>query len=162
MLFRSLRVLSNLLGLPGFEQETVEEVRAEALGDAALIAARLDNTTRVTIGVPALGTPGYERIADVPLYATDAIVRRAACLQATADAAAPVVGVPSVLWQQLGLAPGARVTVKQGAASATLPAREDATLAPNAVRIAAGHPSTATLGAMFGALTVEAAKGAAR
>ena len=160
--WKVLRVLGNLLGLPGFEQESVEEVRAEALGDAALIAARLDNTTRVTIGVPALGTPGYERIADVPLYATDAIVRRAACLQATADAAAPVVGVPSVLWQHLRLAPGARVTVKQGAASATLPAREDATLAPNAVRIAAGHPSTATLGAMFGALTVEAAKGAAR
>jgi NADH-quinone oxidoreductase subunit G len=44
--------------------------------------------------------------------------------------------------------------VTQGAASATLPAREDASLAPNAVRVAAGHPSTAGLGPMFGALGV--------
>ena len=34
-----------------------------------------------------------------------------------------------------------------------LPAREDATLADGAVRIAAGHPDTAALGAMFGAVT---------
>ena len=45
----------------------------------------------------------------------------------------------------------------QGAASATLPAREDASLAANAVRIAAGHASTAALGAMFGPITVEKA-----
>ena len=37
-----------------------------------------------------------------------------------------------------------------------LPAREDPGLAPNAVRIAAGHPSTVGLGAMFGAITLEA------
>jgi NADH-quinone oxidoreductase subunit G len=36
-----------------------------------------------------------------------------------------------------------------------LPAREDATLAAGAVRIAAGHPSTAALGAMFGSVTIE-------
>ena len=49
------------------------------------------------------------------------------------------------------------VRVSQGAASATLPVREDASLAANAVRIAAGHASTATLGAMFGPVTVERA-----
>jgi len=36
-----------------------------------------------------------------------------------------------------------------------LPAREDPTLAADTVRIAAGHPATAELGAMFGGLTVE-------
>ena len=85
-------------------------------------------------------------------------MRRAPSLQATADAAAPVVGVPSLLWRQLGLATGAKVVVRQGAAaSATLPAREDASLAPNVLRIAAGHRSTATLGPMFGTVTVERA-----
>lgn len=149
--WKVLRVLGNLLGLTGFEQETVEEVRAEALGND--VAARLDNTASAAIGVPAAGGGALERIADVPIYATDPVLRRAPSLQATADAASPVVGLPSALWQQLG----ARVVVKQGAASATLPAREDATLAPNAVRIAAGHPATAALGAMFGALTIERA-----
>ena len=37
---------------------------------------------------------------------------------------------------------------------AVLPAREDTTLAANTVRIAAGHASTATLGAMFGPIHV--------
>ena len=32
--WKVLRVLGNLLGLPGFEYETSEEVRDEALGDA--------------------------------------------------------------------------------------------------------------------------------
>jgi NADH-quinone oxidoreductase subunit G len=41
--------------------------------------------------------------------------------------------------------------------AAVLPAREDTTLAPTAVRIAAGHASTAALGPMFGAVTVEKA-----
>ena len=76
----------------------------------------------------------------------------------TADAAPPTVGVPSALWRQLGLAAGDKVVVRQGAgASAMLPAREDSSLAPNALRIAAGHRSTATLGPMFGAVTVERA-----
>ncbi len=156
--WKVLRVLGNLLGLPGFEQETVEEVRAEALGDVASLASRLDNTAAAAIGVPAVAATGLERIADVPIYATDPIVRRAPSLQATADAAAPTVGVPSALWRQLGLAAGDKVVVRQGAgASATLPAREDSSLAPNALRIAAGHRSTATLGPMFGAVTVERA-----
>ncbi len=144
--WKVLRVLGNLLGLQGFEQETVEEVRAEALGND--IAARLDNSASAAIAVPAAANAGLERIADLPIYATDPIVRRAPSLQATADAAAPVVGLPSALWQQLG----AKVTVKQGTTSVTLSAREDATLAPNAVRLAA------PLGAaMFGALSVERA-----
>jgi NADH-quinone oxidoreductase subunit G len=34
-------------------------------------------------------------------------------------------------------------------------AREDSTLSPTAVRVAAGHAHTAALGAMFGPITVE-------
>ncbi|MDE2275594.1 MAG: NADH-quinone oxidoreductase subunit G, partial [Burkholderiales bacterium] len=82
---------------------------------------------------------------------------RAAALQLTADARAPVAGLPTTVWRQLGLAEGAQVRVSQDGASVLLPAREDASLAPTAVRIAAGHPSTAALGAMFGAITVEKA-----
>jgi hypothetical protein len=53
---------------------------------------------------------------------------------------------------------GDAVRVNQGRASVTLPAREDATLAANVVRIAAGHASTAALGAMFGRVQVERAE----
>jgi NADH-quinone oxidoreductase subunit G len=38
-----------------------------------------------------------------------------------------------------------------------LPARRDASLAANTVRVPAGHPHTAALGAMFGPIAVERA-----
>ncbi len=154
--WKVLRVLGNMLDIAGFDFETSEDVRAQALGDAAGIAARLDNTTTAA-ATSAAAAVALERIADVPIYATDSLVRRATSLQLTADARAPAVWLPSALWQQLGLAGGARVTVRQGHASVVLPARLDATLAPTAVRVPAGHPDTAALGAMFGAVTVERA-----
>ena len=96
-------------------------------------------------------------MADVPIYASDALVRRAISLQLTADARGPLVGLPSALWQQLGLQAGAKVRVTQGEGSAVLAACEDSTLAAGTVRIAAGHQNTAALGAMFGSVQVERA-----
>ena len=154
--WKVLRVLGNLLGLKGFDFETSEEVRAEALGDVSQLAARLNNGSAATV-TSASAPNGLERIADVPIYAADSLVRRAGSLQTTADASAPVVGVPASLWGQLGLSDGAKVRVSQGAAQALLPARLDTTLAANAVRVCAGHADTAMLGAMFGAISVEKA-----
>lgn len=154
--WKVLRVLGNLLGLPGFEQASAEEVRAEALGDTAAIAARLDNAAVVAPSAPA-AAGGTERVADVPIYCTDMLVRRAPSLQLTADARPPVAGLPTALWQQLGLQPGAKVLVSQGSGAVLMPAREDATLAPNAVRVSAGHPTLTALGPMFGPVTVEKA-----
>jgi NADH-quinone oxidoreductase subunit G len=150
--WKVLRVLGNLLGLPGFAQETVDEVRAEAIGgDAAAIAARLDNTASASIATPAprMSDQRLERLADVPIYAVDSIVRRSPPLQATADAAPPVVGLPSALWREYG---GERVVVKQGAVSLTLAAREEPLLAARTVRLPAPLG-----GAMFGAVTLEKA-----
>jgi NADH-quinone oxidoreductase subunit G len=152
--WKVLRVLGNMLGLKGFDFETSEEVRAEALGDVGTIATRLSNQSHAATAAPAAGH-GLERLADVPIYATDSLVRRATSLQLTADARAPMASLPQALWAQLGLAPGDTVRVSQGAAQAVLPARLDATLAANTVRVPAGHADTATLGAMFGAISVE-------
>ena len=152
--WKVLRVLGNLLGLPGFDCETSEDVRAEALGDLAALAGRLDNRSSAPITLPA-AVDGLQRLADVPIYATDALVRRGNALQMTADARAPMAGLPSALWQQLGLAAGDKVRVSQGAASAVLPARAEPSLAANTVRVSAGHADTAMLGAMFGAISVE-------
>ena len=159
--WKVLRVLGNLLNLPGFDFETAEDVRAEALGDVDALPQRLDNSTTATIAARAATQPPAElqRIADIPIYATDAMVRRATSLQLTADARGePVVGIPPALWKQLGLQPGGRVLVAQGEGAVVLPAREDAALAPDVVRVAAGLRMTAGLGPMFGDITVEAVK----
>ena len=159
--WKVLRVLGNLLGLEGFTFESPDEVRDEALGSADAIPSRLDNRVGSSANQarPAGdGAPGaLERIADVPIYATDSIVRRAPSLQLTADARPPVAHLSRDLWQRLGLAPGDSVRVAQGSAEAVLPAALDATLAASAVRVAAGHRTTSTLGAMFGPIAVEKA-----
>ncbi len=155
--WKVLRVLGNMLGLTGFEFETSEEVRAEALGDLATLATRLSNAL---FGAPITAAANaeqhaLERIADVPIYATDSLVRRATSLQLTADARAPVASLPQSVWDRLGLNVGDKVRVSQGSANAVLAAHCDASLAPTAVRVPAGHADTASLGAMFGAITVE-------
>jgi NADH-quinone oxidoreductase subunit G len=155
--WKVLRVLGNLLGLNGFAQESVEDVRATAgLTDAAKVASRLSNHSN-TAPQPVTAPVGLQRIANVSVYATDVIVRRAPSLQQTADANAPLVALNTALWAQLGLQDGAKVRVQQGGGSVVLPAALDATLAPNTVRVSAGHPSTAALGAVFGPLSVERA-----
>lgn len=155
--WKVLRVLGNLLGLNAFTQESVEDVRAAAgLNDAAKVSARLSNASSATpqlVAAPA----GLQRIANVPLYATDSVVRRAPSLQATADAAAPLLAIGTALAAKLGVQAGAKVRVKQGEGSVVLPVAIDATLAADTVRVSAGCPETAALGAVFGAVSLERA-----
>jgi NADH-quinone oxidoreductase subunit G len=151
--WKVLRVLGNLLGLDGFEHESAEAVRAEALGDVAQLPQRLSNAVPVPPAAPRASS-GVERIADVPIYATDALVRRAASLQQTTDARPPVASLPPGLWSELGLQPGDSVRLAQGRGHVVLKAQRDPSLAPGTVRVPAGHPDTAALGDLFGALYV--------
>jgi NADH-quinone oxidoreductase subunit G len=132
-------------------------VRAEALGDVAALSTRLDNSAGPPEAVSAAATSGLQRVSDVPIYASDPMVRRAASLQRTADAHALPLHLPTAVWQSLGLQAGDRVRVTQGTATQVLPAALDARLAADAVRVAAAHPQTTGLGPMFGPLTVEKA-----
>ena len=154
--WKVLRVLGNLLSIGGFEYETSEAIRNEVL--AGDFAARLQNSAGLApqFSLQFADAP-LERVADVPIYATDAIVRRAESLQQTADANAPLLTISAQLAKQLGLSAGAFALVRQGEGSAILPASIDARLPANVVRVAAAHIATSTLGAMFGAITVEKA-----
>ena len=59
------------------------------------------------------------------------------------------------LMQQLGLQAGGLVLVKQGGGEAGLVAVLDDKLPDECVRVAAGHPATAGLAGMTGAVTLE-------
>ncbi len=160
--WKVLRVLGNLAGLEGFEYETSEAIRNEILGvDApaeANLTARLNNVSKATPQA-AVAEPAVllERVADVSIYSTDAIVRRAPALQETTDAIAPKAWLSAELATKLGVVAGDRVKVKQGEGSAMLVAAIALNLPANVVRIAAGRQETAGLGAMFGAISVEKA-----
>jgi NADH-quinone oxidoreductase subunit G len=156
--WKILRVLGNLLALDGFEQESSEQVRNEALGVGNDFSARLSNASTASIQTVSVdGTEtGIQRLADVPIYATDALVRNASSLQLTTDAKnARFAALPQALWTQLGLSEGARVRITQDDAGVIeINAKLDAKLPANVVRVPAGMAETAALGAMFGTLSV--------
>jgi NADH-quinone oxidoreductase subunit G len=160
--WKVLRVLGNLLKVEACEFDSSEAVRAQVLGTG--IADKLNNSVKTinkyTVVVSPYNNSATERIAYIPLYSSDALVRRAPALQQTADAKAPTAVLGSSLWQQLGLGgsqSNANVTLKNGAAQITIAAERDDRLPANAVRLAAGHHATFTLGAMNATLTVEKA-----
>lgn len=152
--WKVLRVLGNLLSLEGFGYDDSEAVRAQAL--PADIAAALDNGIEgVVVSSASAAANALERVADVPIYFADALVRRAPSLQKTRDAAAPVARIAPATLAALGLAAGQKIRVVQGGGRAELTVQADAGLAAGCVRVAAAHPSTAALGAMSGELSVE-------
>jgi NADH-quinone oxidoreductase subunit G len=84
--WKVLRVLGNMLSLPGFEFETAQDVAAAALnGDTEFVSAsKLNNATNAAID---LGKAADEP-ATANIYQLDSLTRRAPALQATADAQA--------------------------------------------------------------------------
>jgi NADH-quinone oxidoreductase subunit G len=86
--WKVLRVIANMLSLPGFEFESSQEVLAQIALDPAgtgqVTASRLSNVTQSSIDLaPATSLPTVASI-----YQLDSIVRRASSLQLTADARA--------------------------------------------------------------------------
>jgi len=154
--WKVLRVLGNLMSLPGFDHETSEAVRDEVCKSDA-VAGKLNNRLNVVLNIGSAPSDGLERIADVPIYAGDPIVRRAGSLQRTRDALPPRCWVGKDLAQRLGVRAGERVKVRQGEGSATVEVGIDERLPAGCVRLAAAHRHTADLGPMFGMLTLERA-----
>ncbi|KQP45576.1 NADH-quinone oxidoreductase subunit NuoG [Pseudorhodoferax sp. Leaf274] len=85
--WKVIRVLGNMLGLPGFAQESSQDVLAtlglaQADGVARIPAERLSNATRASVAAAsAVAAPSVASI-----YQLDSLVRRATSLQLTADA----------------------------------------------------------------------------
>ncbi|MGE4370536.1 MAG: NADH-quinone oxidoreductase subunit NuoG [Burkholderiaceae bacterium] len=152
--WKVLRVLGNLLELPGFDDETSESVRDSVLTSDD--KARLSNDIAAECGTDAPSS-GVERVTDVPVYRSDAIVRRAPALQATPASQPPKARIASATLGQLGLSADDAVRVTGAQGSVVLPVQQDDTVAVGCVRIAASFPETLALGSGAGQLTLERA-----
>jgi NADH-quinone oxidoreductase subunit G len=154
--WKVLRVLGNLLELPGFDYDTAEAVRADAL--PADVPARLNNRIDLAIG-PVAVSPGadFERIADVPIYFADPIARRAEALQQTTDAKAPAARLCPADFARLGVAAGGQVRVGRGSDKMTIAASADTGVPAGCIRLSAGHVATVDAGPLCGMLSVERA-----
>ncbi|CUI67953.1 NADH-quinone oxidoreductase subunit NuoG [Achromobacter xylosoxidans] len=152
--WKVLRVLGNVLHLAGFDDETSESVRDAAL--AGGVEGRLSNDIKAPLG---LGQPltGLERVADVPIYRSDAMVRRSEPLQAAPASKRPAARMNGNTLTSLGLTAGVKVRVTGGQGAVELETVQDDAVADRAVRIAAAFENTAALGGAFGQLSVERA-----
>lgn len=153
--WKVLRVLGNVMHLAGFDDETSESVRDSVLSGG--LQSRLSNQISTAAGVSAQALTGLQRVTDVPIYRTDAIVRRAEALQASQASRAPVARMHAQTMAGLGVEQGNPVRVKSATGQIDLIAELDNTLAAGAVRISAGFAQTAALGSAFGQLNVERA-----
>ncbi|MEO6959649.1 MAG: NADH-quinone oxidoreductase subunit NuoG [Burkholderiaceae bacterium] len=152
--WKILRVLGNLFQLQGFDDETSESVRDSIMVDG--IQSRLSNDISGPVGV-SIKLDGLERVADVPIYRSDSMVRRSAPLQLPAVSQPPKARMTADTLAGLGVQAGEMVRVRSAQGEILLAAQHDDTVAPGCVRIAAAFAETASLGGAFGQLTVERA-----
>jgi len=145
--WKVLRVLGNLLDLAGFEYTSAEEVCGEMEG--LFTDVPMGNGSEWSPeGLTAL-PPGLLRIADVPIYAVDAMVRRSAPLQATRDADVAQIRANAATLAQAGLSGAQQARLRQGECEVVLPLIEDDSLPDNALALPAGLAESAGLGGSF-------------
>ncbi|RMD80423.1 MAG: NADH-quinone oxidoreductase subunit G, partial [Gammaproteobacteria bacterium] len=120
--WKILRVLGNRLGLEGFRYLSSEEVRDELRGLGEGEAPAGAWTAPAPAGQGDGAGEGLERVAPVPLYATDPVVRRAPALQRTRAAReAGAARLHPATARALGLEGAERVALRRGEEQAVLP-----------------------------------------
>lgn len=137
--WRVLRALGGELGLPGFE-----------FSDLAGARALLEGGRRVEVKAGSAadaGTAGLELALVPAIYRTDAVVRRAAALQAhPLNVEARIVLNPADAGA-IAVADGQMAKVRGASGTATLPVVVDDRVAAGVAWIEGGHGATAPLGA---------------
>jgi NADH-quinone oxidoreductase subunit G len=156
--WKVLRVLGNLLGLEGFSYDSSEQVKDEIFGGekpSKVVWNRLNNNLRhlVEIDVKA-SSKALRRIGEIPLYQSDAIVRRAPSLQKAGKSAVGFVAMNGAMLKRLGLQQGDTALLTQSGASIHLPVQTDERVRDNCVRLPA-CAETAAMGDLYGDIMVE-------
>ncbi|MGA9853886.1 MAG: NADH-quinone oxidoreductase subunit NuoG [Gammaproteobacteria bacterium] len=145
--WKILRVLGNTCELVGFEYLSSEDVREEVrkiVGDL-----KPDNAFMGTrIVTSAAAHKGFQRVAEVPLYSTDILVRRAPPLQQTKDADAAWLRLCPADAKKLGVTEGDPLSIKNDDRSVVLPVKIDASMAPGDICLPAAIGATAGFGAL--------------
>jgi NADH-quinone oxidoreductase subunit G len=155
--WKILRVLGNLVGLDGFDYAESTEVRDEVLAACADLAP--DNRIGDLQDLKPQSAPGeWERIGGVPIYALDALSRRAHALQLTPDAWGSELRLNAAAAAALDLGEAAAVRVAQGEGSAEFEVRIDDAVPDGCIWLPTAVPGSEALGAAFGPVAVEKAE----
>ena len=155
--WRVLRVLGNLFEIDGFDQETIEDVRS-ALGAPDSVGAHSWPLPTHLPEPEGIGG-GLERIAPVPIYAVDALVRRSMPLQGTKDGEFAGVGVSPATLERFGFDDGESVLVQQGVSSRDFKIVADRRVPADCALLPAGLLATAPLGGRGTQVALERQRG---
>ena len=152
--WKILRVLANLLDLPGFEHDDVAAVRGELQAAAGAVAFVAPAVEPAALAWPEQSAT-LARVGDWSCYRSDALVRRSAALQQRPDVPAAAVYLNDTQCRQFGFAAGDRLRVRQGEAALELSLVVDARVADGTAFIPSGIAGTQGLGAAFGTVSLE-------
>jgi NADH-quinone oxidoreductase subunit G len=151
--WKILRVLATELGIDGCRYESVAAIAADM--ETHLSGVTPDNRCKWQRPAALAAANGaVQRITDIPMYAGDPLVRRAAALQQTGRGMDATLHLNVDLAQNLGLDGEGSVRLQQDDVEVTLPFVIDARVAANSVLIPGAHPDAGNLGEWFGEVTV--------
>ena len=149
--WKILRVLGNSLVGDAFHYTSARSVREEL--QVLCQNVRLDNSLTLPEALRVPATPrNLVRVAEVPIYAVDALVRHAGALQRTSDAITGAVVMSDAQAEKENLAAGEFARVTQNGSSAVLPVQIDASVPNGCVWIASGVAGSERLGPVCGAV----------
>jgi NADH-quinone oxidoreductase subunit G len=154
--WKVLRVLGNLCGVSGFDYLSSEDVLSEARNLVGSIQP--DNVAdigRLTSALQPFQMGGLLRIADVPIYAVDSLVRRARSLQSSPLARPAEVRLHPDVAEQLGVVGRERVHVRHNGVAVDLPLVLDEGIPVGCAWIPAGLPASIMLGPAVGPVVIQ-------
>jgi len=150
--WKVLRVLGNLCGVSGFDYTSSEEVLAELQN--ACVQVTPDNTPDLSKPLDPFYFDGLLRVADVPIYAVDALVRRAHSLQQSPLARPAEVRLHSEVAAALGIAGREQVQVRRNGVAVDLPLVLDDSIPKGCAWIPAGLNASIALGPAVGPVVI--------
>ena len=144
--WKVLRVLANKLGFDDMQYQTSEQIRDELkqlFSDQIDFTSHLKDFNHVNL---KSDVNKMHRISDMPIYAVDNVVRRAASLQKAVADQEKHVAMSAVQAKQLGLLNEQVVRVVQGKQEVTLPLRIVENMSDNCVWVQKSATQTDALG----------------
>ncbi|MDM8546164.1 NADH-quinone oxidoreductase subunit NuoG [Candidatus Venteria ishoeyi] len=155
--WKILRVLANLLYLEGFEytasDQIASEMRSQMLEN---IVPDQENAWSLPEALPSANNNGLQRLTEMGMYATDAMVRRATVLQKTTDGKqASGAHLHPDDAEKLNIQDGQSVLLEQNGRQAELNAVLDSRVSPGCVLLYGGQSETSTLADWYGAIQIK-------
>ncbi len=154
-------MLGAKLDLPGFDAVTVEDVtrEIEALVGQVKLAPRLTPTLETSS--LKIDSSRLELLVEVPMYASDALVRHAGALQQMPQAGDDCVRVSAATAAKLGLAAGQRLDIERDGQRAHAPLAIDEGLPDGVCLVHGARAALAAIAVQGAAVTLSAARGEA-